>query len=243
MDIAGALTRKIGPLPGWAWGGLAAVGVWFFFLRGKPSAAATPNAAAAGSQLASGYGLGYAQGLQSAGPPSGAASTTTPAASPGRRGHTVPAPPGFPSAGYGAIPIYDSPQMQNIVGWAPFDQDLTVTGPAVNGRKLPSGQSAWYPIDWGGTPGFVSGDSFASFAQSAVGGIGGGRPAGSRSAHLMHHAHPLVGARVPYQFHVRAVGGPMNHANEVHRVALQSGVHPARIMALNPTPTGFIRVA
>lgn len=241
MNIASTLTQKIGPLPAWAWGGLAAVGVWYFLLRGKATGA-TGNAAAAGSQLSSGYGLGYAQGLQAAGPL--ATSATTGGKGTVRAGSSNP---GLAQAPYSnsQIPLYatgadpSNPTYgAHRVGLVPFGTSLTVTGPST---QVPwgTGQSTLLPVNYLGSTYYVSVDDVTQTA-----GIGGARRSiGSRSANLWHHSHPLIGARVPYQYHVRAVGGAPNHAREVHRVALQAGVHPARLMALNPTPTGYIRVA
>lgn len=230
------LTQKIGPLPGWAWGGIAAVGVWWFFLRGKTGASTTTNAAAAGSQLSSGYGLGYAQGVQANPPP-------PPATKPG-------GPSTFtPNLGQVGVWLFGSPSFtgqSGVKGVAAPGTSLPSAGPAVTGASYtdPFGNgpsNLWQPVTYNGQTLYAFAPQLA--AVGAAPGIGGGRPAGSRSANLMHHAHPLVGARVPYQFHVRAVGGLANHTREVHRVALQAGVHPARIMMLNPVPTGFIRVA
>lgn len=233
MDTS-ILTRKIGPFPGWAWGGLVAVAAWYFLLRGKPAGTST-NAAAAGSQLQSGYGLGYAQGLQAAGPQTQAQQV---AQTPGNllRLVTQQASPGNWPQG---VPVWDSPHTGgNPVAYVPYGSAIPTTGAQVN-----AGGFTWYPVTGpGGSTGWIASNTVAGFGGASQG-IGGAKSIGSRSANLMHHAHPLIGARVPYQFHVRAVGGAPNHAREVHRVALQSGVHPARLMALNPTPTGYIRVA
>jgi hypothetical protein len=245
-DIAGALAKKIGPLPGYAWGALAAVGVWWFFIRGKSAASgATTNAAAAGSQLSSGYGLGYAQGIQAAGPPAPAGST------PQQSRVVLIAPAGEPGSAH-KVAVWAAPSTSSgQLAVYPAGTTLPTNGPPVQGTTfgpyydLPQSDQ-WVPVTTeDGHSGYVWAPATAlAAAAAAIGGaIGGGRPAGSRSANLMHHAHPLVGARVPYQYHVRAVGGPGNHAREVHRVATQAGVHPARLMMLNPTPTGFIRVA
>ena len=78
--------------------------------------------------------------------------------------------------------------------------------------------------------------------QQYLGGIGGGS-VGSRSATLFAGHHPLARVAHRYPHFVRAVGGAPNHTREVHRVAQQSGVHPARLMMLNPEPTGWLRVA
>lgn len=223
-DIGSALTQKIGPFPGWAWAGLVAVGAWYFFLRGKSGA--TPNAAAAGSQLQSGYGLGYAQGLQAAGPPA-APTTQTSGTPPALNWHF--GPPTSPNWVWRLTPSGTAAWQQN-------------TGSAPNFTLQPSNSPppSWLPQYSYQIAEIPPGQTL----QNYLGGVGGAaKSIGSRSARLMHDAHPLIGARVPYQYHVRAIGGPANHAREVHRVALQSGVHPARLMALNPTPTGYIRVA
>jgi hypothetical protein len=66
---------------------------------------------------------------------------------------------------------------------------------------------------------------------------------GDRSAVSMAPHHPALTRRVVYSHFVRAAGGPAYHEQEVQRVAAASGVHPARLMALNPTYTGRIRIA
>lgn len=75
------------------------------------------------------------------------------------------------------------------------------------------------------------------------GGMGG--PAiGSRGSHLWHTGgHPLHKEQPIFPHYVRARGGAKLHHAEIHRVARQTGVHPARLMALNPRYTGVIRVA
>lgn len=73
-------------------------------------------------------------------------------------------------------------------------------------------------------------------------GIGGGS-IGSRSAVLMTPFHPDLGRTVRYPQLVLAAGGPAAHRSELHRVAAQAGVHPARLIALNPHYRGLIRVA
>jgi hypothetical protein len=97
----------------------------------------------------------------------------------------------------------------------------------------------WHALQ--GHPGAAPPDLGASSAA----GLGGGRAhaRGGRSADLMAGHHPLMRA-VPLRAHwVKAVGGPSNHHAEVARVARQAGLHPARLLALNPRATGFIRVA
>ena len=66
---------------------------------------------------------------------------------------------------------------------------------------------------------------------------------GSRSAVVHEDHHPLHRRVVKLPQFVRAVGGPGNFHNEIYRIAAQAGVHPARLYALNPRPSGLIRVA
>lgn len=247
MDTS-ILTRQIGPLPGWAWGGLVAFGAWFFFLRGKTgtSSTGTANAAASGSQLSSGYGLGYAQGLQAASanqPPAAATASGQPAVFTGAGTLSLTGNQSGTSA------IRSAPDSRApVVTQAPVGTKITVNP---TGSPDPNSQfGQWYQV--------VSGPGAGSWAwgpdislQAAVGGalagIGGAvrkHAIGSRAAApVWHDAHPLVGAPVRYAHYVRAVGGPGNHRREVARVAQQAGVHPARIAMLNPHYTGRIRIA
>ena len=237
MDTS-ILTRRIGPLPGWAWGGLVAVAAWWFFLRGRSATSSSSSGAGTAPNSNSVYGLGYAQGLQAAGanaPPP----TATPA--PGRRGVVKSTDPNYT----GGAGIFSSPSTTGgTIAIVPQGTQLSVTGPPVTGQPW-GGVDFWWPVDEGGRPGFISGSLF-QVDQAGVGGAGGTarkHAVGSRSAWLHHDAHPLIGANVRYAHYVRAVGGPANHRREVHRVAQQSGVHPARIAMLNPEYTGRIRVA
>lgn len=242
------LTRKIGPLPAWVWGGAAAVAAWFFFLRGKgPGAGARPGSSSSsttpGGQATTDYSLGYSQGLQSAVVGLGqTVSTTTKKFVATLRGNTNPET-GQAFSGTINIPVFDS-QFRSTGTTLPEQSQVTVTGgPVSNGGKQ------YYPIDMpGGQTGYILAQDVTNLVQQSTGGGVGGpvrkHAIGSRAAApIWSDAHPLVGAPVRYSHYVRAVGGPGNHQRELHRVAAQSGVHPARVAMLNPTPTGMIRVA
>jgi len=232
------LTQRIGPLPAWVWGGIAAVGVWYFLLRGKTTSAtsaSTPNAAASGSQLASGYGLGFAQGQQAAQASQAPASVT---------------PAGLPTLNW----HFGPPTSQNWVwrltpsGQAAWQRQ---TGSPANFALQPSNSPPppWLPQYSYQIAEIPPGATLQQYLDAAIqGGVGGPgtsrkHASGSRSAALWHDAHPLIGAKVLYPHYVSAVGGPANHGREVARVARQAGVHPARVLMLNPTPTGRIRIA
>jgi len=242
------LTQKLGPLPLWAWGGLAAVGVWFFFLRDKTgtSTGATNGSGVAGATTPgpnSVYGLGYAQGLQ--------AGAVQPAPAPAKSGPAPCDPTQWKQMGAGFLYAPGgSAASVPIAGQTYF---YLQTPGAVQGYLAQGGQVFFFPAPCVPVPtifgpGGPSPGTPAYGVSSSPTAIGGPAPrrshaVGSRSAWLWHDAHPGIGAPVRYPHFVRAVGGPANHRREVQRVAAQSGVHPARIGMLNPVPTGMIRVA
>jgi hypothetical protein len=241
---ASVLTKKIGPLPAYAWGGLAAGAIWWFLIRGKTGASSTgtTNAAASGSALNSGYGLGYAQGVQ-ANPPPSAPSTTS------KNRVVLIAPAGEPGPNH-KVAVWSAPSTSSgQVGVYPAGTTLDANGPAVQGTSfgpyydLPQSDQ-WVPVTTpDGRQGYVWGPATAIAA--AVAAIGGAaRSIGSRSATLMSAHHPLITAPHPLPHFVRKVGGAANHSGEVARVSKQAGVHPARMMMLNPDPnTSYLRVA
>lgn len=235
------LSQKLGPLPVWAWGGLAAVAVWFLFLRGKtstsaPSGTSTATGTSPTGQATTDYSLGYAQGVQASG--TGAQTSAAPSSAPA----SVTLTGG--QTGVFATPAFDTGQ---LITWLPAGTQLPSAGSPVAGGNFGSGTQQshfWQPVTYGGQRAYV----WAPFASPGVapGGVGGPsrkHAIGSRSAWLWTDAHPLIGAPVPYSHYVRAVGGPGNHLNEVRRVAAQSNVHPARVLALNARPASLIRIA
>lgn len=234
-----ALTQKIGPLPAWAWGGIAAVAVWFFFLRNQAagSTGAASSGASSGNALNSGYSLGYAQGVQSAGVSTASAAPAS--ASP------VSALWNFGPQPAGSQTVWRATQS----GQQRYSQQTGGTWPGGIHPGIPDpdtgnvlGQFGW---QWAVVPPGADPNTYAQ--QLSAAGVGGPSRkfhSGSRSqAPLWSDAHPLIGAPVQYAHYVRAVGGPGNYRRELERVAVQSGVHPARIRMLNPTPSALIRVA
>ena len=228
------LTQRIGPLPLWVWGGLAAVGVWFFFLRGK---AGTGQQAQQGLTQGtdSAYGLGFAQGQQAATASAQPASATA-------TGSTIT----VGNSNGAGVPVWSyNVAQQGVIGRVPDNTTLPLVSAAPGFHMGEPG----YLVKFGGGTGWVSGSNVISTQQGqGQGQPGQGGPArkhgiGSRSSNMWHDSHPLIGAPVKYPHYVRAVGGPRAHAHEIHRVARQAGVHPARIAMLNPVPTGMIRVA
>jgi hypothetical protein len=73
-------------------------------------------------------------------------------------------------------------------------------------------------------------------------GVGGPRSIGSRRAQAMSAHHPDLkrSPRIPHV--VQAIGGPATHKANVHRIAAAAGVHPARLLILNPYHTGLVHI-
>jgi hypothetical protein len=261
-DGAGELlTRKIGPAPAWVWAAGAAVAVWWV-LRSRGTGA-TPRTNVAGAspagQATTDYSLGYAQGLQSAAPAPAAGNQTSCVESDTqwRAQDWVT----FPSTGApGAAASYwykpngiPAPFVKNCVKYSWVPDPATATIVTAGGGQLYYFPSPGSPVLAPGNGTQLIGAMYS--AQTLVqqqpgalpGQAGGPSPRkhaiGSRSAHEWHDTHPMVGARVLYPHYVRAIGGPARHLHEVHRVARQAGVHPARVLMLNPEPNGRIRIA
>jgi hypothetical protein len=175
----------------------------------------------------------------------GGSASSTPAANPPNQGVPsgwvpastigVPGAPTTPSSATNTITVGNSQgngvtvwsynvNQQGSLGTVQDNTSLPVIGPAAG---FHSGEPG-YLVLWQGGVGWIAG-------SNVVGGSGvagtGGRGGGSRSAVLMHHVHPLVKQRVRFpHYYVAGRGGPTT----VQEVAQASGLHPARIMALNP---------
>lgn len=186
-------TQKVGPLPTWAWGGIAAgiivAGILFYRHRVANAPATSPASAAPSMTGISDVPVNEPiTGL----PPS-------PVTVPSFFGVTEDQPPGFPTSGYGTIPLYANPTdaHASILGWLPWSSQIQITGPARQGRASGSGITTWYPVQWGGITGWLNGEAFQSFigspdANTTATGTGGGngrtlignsRAAGRRRTH------------------------------------------------------------
>jgi hypothetical protein len=253
---AAILTRKIGPLPGWAWGGIAVgafyllskrstassgtgttgSGLFGFFAPGQPSGTTDTTGAA----LVSGYQQGFSQGASYYTPPAGSGTTGT-ASSAGQRvtlraqsgseppwAHGIPAFSTAQTAAQGSVSnAINQPQL-------PFGSQWELAGPP-QGQTVPitgpGGQTLWvYTQDITG-----------------YGGVGGARASsiGSRASDPHAYFHPSMKSQPRYTHFVQGVGGAggVAHSAAVHQTAHQAGLHPARLAILNARPHKFIRVA
>lgn len=224
--IQAALSKSYAGIPGVAWAGIIALGAWLILphLRGN-SAAKPQTGVAATGQATTDYSLGYAQGLQAAGAGANNKPGTTRKPQPL---DVIYVPDGSAATIRAACAAHGGRTYSNALHgcivsaeWA--TQDFT---------------SGIIPVIIGPDPNATGGAG-----QTGVGGPMRSKSIGSRSAVLMSPEHPAIKTRVRYAHLVRAVGGPAQHAQEVARVAAQTGVHPARLRMLNPHHTGLIRVA
>ncbi len=226
--IKGALTKKYGPLPGYAWAGIVAVAAWFIVPRisGMFGSSSSSSTAPPGtpSQPAGAVAYGYPGWPGAAGPPG-------PAGAPGASGTSGSAPP--PPAGHPAVRQYTVQRGDTLWGIA---------------QKFLGNGSRWPEIFRAST--LRSGDPNLIYPGEVVnipigGGIGGaprGRSIGNRRSELMTAHHPDLKQPVRYTQTLAAIGGPGNHVASVHAVAARAGVHPARLLALNPHYSGVIRI-
>jgi len=229
-QITGALTKRYGPLPGYAWAGIAALAAWLIIPRLKGltgSSSSTVPPPGTPSQPAGAVSYGYPG---PAGPP-GPQGVPGTAGAPGANAAPNPPPPTSPAA----------PQ---------YRQYTIVSGDTLWGvaQKFLGNGSRWPEIFRASH--LRSGDPNLIYPGEVVnvpigGGVGGatrGRSIGNRRAQLMSAHHPDLKQPVRYTQTLAAVGGPGNHVASVHAVAARSGVHPARLLALNPHYSGVIRI-
>lgn len=143
----------------WKWLLLAVVGfviVILLYLRSRGSGAGAASGAAPASQIVF--------------PGNGAASTpsVTSSTPQGFFGLTENQPSGFPTSGYGTIPLFADPNnaTSKILGWLPWSSQIEITGAPVQGRAAGSGTTTWYPVQWGGITGWINAEAFQSFVGS-----------------------------------------------------------------------------
>ncbi len=229
-----ALTTKVGPFPGWAWAGLLAAGLfllWPHIAGGSAGSSSTST-----SPLDPGPpGEAGPQG------PAGEAGVAGPAGEAGAAGQRgAPGVTGFavPTAG-GPWAAYNNRTGAKVAGpstdfvgvWTIAAKAALSSPDPIRVKNKAGATVAWFP-------------AASSAAAASGGGVGGPRAIGSRSAVLMTHFHPDLSRTVHYPQLIRGVGGPHSaHVAAVHRAAAGAGVHPARLLALNPFSRGIIRVA
>jgi hypothetical protein len=235
MDqIKGALTNRIGPFPGYVWAGAVIVGLFVVSrLRGG---------GLSGSNAGVNAPLPGPSAIQGA---PGAAGPAGPQGIPGIPG--LQGPPGPPGSSPAAAP---APQPA-----APRFRQYTIqSGDTLWGiaqRFLGNG-GRWPEIYRAsslrsGDPNLIFPGEVVNIPVGGGGGDGVGGPTrarsiGSRSSSLMWQGHPALKRNVKVTQTLRGLGGPDGHVAHVHAVAASSGVHPARLLALNPHYSGVIRV-
>lgn len=141
-------------LPLWAWGlglGAFALAVFMFF-RQSQSGSATST-----STTPTGYGVPVPYPVPS--------NTPNTAPTPSQQQMEAIVKP-WAGPGYEAW-VIQSPQNVSAgpISMIPSDTDVPVTGPAVVGQPAgdPHHLTAWYPIQWGGSPGYISAADIGGF--------------------------------------------------------------------------------
>lgn len=230
MDqIKGALTNRIGPFPGYVWAGIAVVGA-YILLRGKPLFGSSSSGSTAPGQVSPSAIQGPPGAPGAAGPagpqgPAGPAGSSPAAASappPAPRFRQYTIQPGDTLWGIAQRFLGNGaqwPQIYRASNLRSGDPNLIYPGEVVN-----------IPVGGG------DGD-----------GVGGGtrgrnRSIGNRRAQLMSPWHPDIKRSVKVTQTLRGMGGAGGHTSHVHAVAASTGLHPARLLALNPHYSGVIRV-
>lgn len=224
MDrITSALRQKYGPLPGYVWaGGVVLLGLFVVpHLRGLFGSASAPAGTSGPGPAVSD---GSATPMSSSGPGDSTQPPPAPAPTP-----TPSAPPPAPQPAYRTYVVQHGDTLWGIA--ARF---------LGNGARWPE----IYKISHlrSGDPNLIYPGETVNIPMGGGSGMGGPKSVGSRSAVTMWHGHPLLKSPMRSTQLLRAVGGPAAHTQNVHRVAAQAGVHPARVLALNPFHTGTIRL-
>lgn len=273
-DLTATLTKKVGPLPIWAWAGIAGVGVYFLVGKsgmlsnltgqsastaattgttGTAGAAAAAPAQSAGSQLSDSLGLlqqlqgfdqqsiaSYQEQAQSLNPSTQQTANSYTVTNPGGASAFTTASPGTSSA----VPNNSPLQPSNTI---PPGTVLTGNGSAYS---VPWGntQVQVIPVFYNGAPLLVSANHVTPSQQAAAAtGVGGPAPRNEVGAAdpIYRPGHPMLKRGNPTFPHY-GVGGP----SHVTQVAARMGVHPARVLALNPhmragvrPPGSVVRVA
>lgn len=233
MDIKATLVKKYGPFPGYVWAGIVGVGIII------------------GHNV---LGIGKSSSTAALTTPASAAGPST-FVNPGRAGQPGPAGPPGPSGPPAILPPPISPGSAAPPKPAPQHRIHVVQhGDTLWGiAQTYLGNGSRWPEIWAlshfrsGNPNLIYPGEIAVLPADATGGagLGGPKSIGSRSRSMWHNggAHPALRRDPAFPQYVRAVGGPAGHVAEVHRVAAASGVHPGRLLALNPFHTGRIRIA
>lgn len=242
--ITDALQQKLGPAPAWVWilgGGVViymlpkVTGIFGGSPQQTPPSKNPPN-----QGIPPGYVPTGSQGAYTPAP--------TPTQSPTIQAGTLMKVRG--TNGQPAMLFAPGTPYWKPAGSIPDGATVTVTGPPVpamwgtgtnpdgSWNTTPSAFIA-VPISWAGGQyyanaiGLIPAAGVGGFSDLtvAMAGRGGASPSvGSRSANLMSHFHPQIKQPIRYpHYHVAGKGGP----STVHAVARSTGLHPARIMAVN----------
>ena len=180
------LTRRIGPFPGWVWGGAAVLGGLLFFYFRKQGQAQQTGGLPAVSPAAS--AVPFVPSVTVTGIPPGPSSGPTPL--PGQSG---PQTATVQSQGPGGAWLYSGPGTGAVLAKIPTGTTVTVTGTAVSGPMPGVGAqqvTSWVPVAWGPLKGYLSAGDISNYS----GGSGGYGYAGATG-----YSTPIGGWTVGWQ--------------------------------------------
>jgi hypothetical protein len=260
----GALKKKYFGIPGYVLAGVAILaGVVFFpkITAGLSGASSTGSSSGSGTgQLPGDTGQAAAAAGAAPGSPASAAQDSgTPlsgqytdvTAPPG--GYVPPPPNGPGIIGDGPGLFGPAPSTRGLLASDPVadryyaarvSQNVAAAAPGGSLSAIPSNYVAPPPSAAPAPPPPPTSPSYTASQARSLLATGGPNPsAGSRSADLWEDHHPYHRRVLAYPQFVRAIGGPANHNREIHRIAKQVGLHPARLFQLNPKPGPLIRIA
>lgn len=242
-DVEGFLTRKVGPLPVWAYaaGGGVLLGVIFLYRRGSAASGAPDAQGAPGTGPYAPSPIVVTTGNLPDGTSSGNAAGPPPASSP-----TMATIKSW-MTGTPAWMVSDPKNPGQPLARIPDGTSVVVTGAAVQGKAAGNPQgpqvTAWYPVTWGGLNGYVSAADIGGF----TGGMGGGMASsmvkfipGSHGGKVTRHLSPLAHSQymdMGGRGGRGGGGGSRGHAALDH-VSRRTGLPKIRLMSLNP---GFWR--
>lgn len=220
--IESFLTRKVGPLPVWAYaaGGGALIGVIFLYKRGS-AGSTDPNAQAAGAPGTSPFAPSPIVITNPGNMPSGTSSANAPAQS-------APSTPNMVTlqGSHGVVWVWATPSRSGLVATLPNGTQLASAGAPVSGLQWDDGvkSNMWQPVLYSGTTAYV----WAPEAQTVGSNRGGGGSsvstlAGSGTVGRFNspHAHP--------QWVNMGMGG-----GGLEGLSSRTGLPLIRLQALNP---------
>jgi hypothetical protein len=204
------ITKKLGPLPLWAWAAIAAgsLGALYILHRGgSGTTAAGSMAGQPGSAgVTSGDPLTLSQLSQELATLNHTLAGQLPSAAAAQAFQGVIRTPGgagsqwagFDSS-HNGVPVWSDTSQGSLLSYVPWNATVTILD-VVQGKASPNdpgGPSTWYKVNWGGIIGWVNADNFGSFLGSWMGSSPANGPTGGPPIFATPLSNLSVGAHNP----------------------------------------------